>query len=179
MTGFQSTPPARGATTYCYGYRYNDIHFNPHPPRGGRQSKAKLVDKSGKISIHTPREGGDRHPRSPDGDGHHGFQSTPPARGATFTEYLCQACRWISIHTPREGGDDDQGLLRYLQKDFNPHPPRGGRLFNGMSWPSGVTISIHTPREGGDVLGAEPVRQLSDAISIHTPREGGDACLPL
>ena len=34
-----------------------------------------------------------------------GFQSTPPARGATKTRLLKIAKQKISIHAPREGGD--------------------------------------------------------------------------
>ena len=66
LNRFQSTPPARGATTVCQ-QRYT-----------GQT-----------ISIHAPREGGDYVDTgiSPEYDE---FQSTPPARGATA------ACwRWV------------------------------------------------------------------------------------
>ena len=56
---FQSTPPARGATTSV-------LH--------------KKV--SADISIHAPREGGDDNGQQIS-DNAAGFQSTPPARGAT------------------------------------------------------------------------------------------------
>ena len=56
------------------------------------------------------------------------FQSTPPARGATAsTESSCQR-QPISIHAPREGGDTHAGTLSRLWPYFNPRPPRGGRL---------------------------------------------------
>ena len=102
---FQSTPPARGATS--------TLTF-----------KNKALEK---ISIHAPREGGDnvqylglQHLQL--------FQSTPPARGATSLARAIHS--WtlhfnprpprggatvlsdrlsymlvISIHAPREGGD--------------------------------------------------------------------------
>ena len=79
------------------------------------------------ISIHAPREGGDEmahrlvdqywdfNPRPPRGGRlkshtrHHfqeGFQSTPPARGATVKIGVAAAEQlYISIHAPREGGD--------------------------------------------------------------------------
>ena len=57
---FQSTPPARGATTF-----------------------SNAEDWIVRISIHAPREGGDRH-------------GLPP----------CHLQAHISIHAPREGGDD-------------------------------------------------------------------------
>ena len=56
------------------------------------------------ISIHAPREGGDAITLSivflil-------GFQSTPPARGATFYMAALLTSLGISIHAPREGGD--------------------------------------------------------------------------
>ena len=55
------------------------------------------------------------------------FQSTPPARGATNSDYTVHWTLDISIHAPREGGDRSE--LRYLRQDhyFNPRPPRGGR----------------------------------------------------
>ena len=77
------------------------------------------------------------------------FQSTPPARGATY-ERSCTPVKFhISIHAPREGGDaDNQGhqAFRY--------------------------ISIHAPREGGDIP-SSPL-MIPPIISIHAPREGGD-----
>ena len=59
LDGFQSTPPARGATALA------------HPD-------AALLS----ISIHAPREGGDRVVIRSEGK-ELLFQSTPPARGAT------------------------------------------------------------------------------------------------
>ena len=56
------------------------------------------------------------------------FQSTPPARGATWSNIqTLQLGYEISIHAPREGGD---GTAQ--------HPAEV------------VPISIHAPREGGD-----------------------------
>ena len=81
------------------------------------------------ISIHAPREGGDpeqsqllREQKK--------FQSTPPARGATYD--------YINVKT--------------LDGDFNPRPPRGGRRCTVLHINTTSTISIHAPREGGDTL---------------------------
>ena len=48
----------------------------------------------------------------------HGFQSTPPARGATIEAVATAYCPCISIHAPREGGDskDAQFYLRIFDK---------------------------------------------------------------
>ena len=63
------------------------------------------------------------------------FQSTPPARGATFLRLPGKPCPRISIHAPREGGD----------------PRKIAQI------PHSGAISIHAPREGGDpvVIDAE------------------------
>ena len=91
-----------------------------------------------KISIHAPREGGDRSCRGH--YLHYSFQSTPPARGAT-TRYpiLFPAAVYISIHAPREGGD------RYP-----------------ILFPAAVYISIHAPREGGDSKDAQFYLRIFD-----------------
>ena len=143
---FQSTPPARGATT-------------------SRLTHAAFMD----ISIHAPREGGDfpadtaaasKHyfnPRPPRGgrprsaihlSSRLGFQSTPPARGATLSLRFVSCFHLISIHAPREGGDVTVFPL-----------------------PCGLLISIHAPREGGDVSGHHGgVR--SDYFNPRPPRGG-------
>ena len=101
---FQSTPPARGATVPLCRSSSSSIISIHAPPRGGRLA---LIARSGSplfISIHAPREGGD--PLSPSGSWTNcGFQSTPPARGAT------RAVQRFPAHC----------------HDFNPRPPRGGR----------------------------------------------------
>ena len=124
------------------------VDFNPRPPRGGRLFVSLLLSILGR------------------------FQSTPPARGATYRLYDGSGYQYISIHAPREGGD------MFLR--------RGPRHF---------MISIHAPREGGDLLlqsgslnysifqSTPPARGatldflgtvLDFIISIHAPREGGD-----
>ena len=122
---FQSTPPARGATTERLPELRAVLHFNPRPPRGGRQffeicglggsyfnprppRGGRLCGTGGRaarteISIHAPREGGDSR--------RHRFD----------------AGNNISIHAPREGGDCRLSLPVCTTGDFNPRPPRGGR----------------------------------------------------
>ena len=78
---FQSTPPARGATPRQRSDGCRTGYFNPRPPRGGRLGRRNCVHTCDLISIHAPREGGDR---ISGGRQHH---------------------RVISIHAPREGGD--------------------------------------------------------------------------
>ena len=169
---FQSTPPARGATPEPEPDPAPAEHFNPRPPRGGR--RARLAPCTARvapfqstppargathgykpscvifdISIHAPREGGDRgpaegqpdrrdfNPRPPRGGRRDAnsvgaaaneFQSTPPARGATPYMQSGQFAKNISIHAPREGGDARRVLEEPPSIYFNPRPPRGGRL---------------------------------------------------
>ena len=78
---FQSTPPARGATNL---HRRSQCKFmiSIHAPREGGDRDFKSMDKRVVISIHAPREGGDGGERMNLLD-LFVFQSTPPARGAT------------------------------------------------------------------------------------------------
>ena len=80
---FQSTPPARGATWATSRSGTSTCYFNPRPPRGGRHHDVVLVPVVILISIHAPREGGDQRTFHQDHTDRI-FQSTPPARGATF-----------------------------------------------------------------------------------------------
>ena len=213
---FQSTPPARGATPEPEPDPAPAEHFNPRPPRGGR--RARLAPCTARvapfqstppargathgykpscvifdISIHAPREGGDRgpaegqpdrrdfNPRPPRGGRRDAnsvgaaaneFQSTPPARGATPYMQSGQFAKNISIHAPREGGDARRVLEEPPSIYFNPRPPRGGRRKRIEQEAYNSIISIHAPREGGDVLAY--LFNLPIMISIHAPREGGD-----
>ena len=64
-----------------YNMRCIESNFNPRPPRGGRRRQRYGGADPRHISIHAPREGGDR--------------------ALELAEELPE----ISIHAPREGGD--------------------------------------------------------------------------
>ena len=214
---FQSTPPARGATHassitatkqhyfnprpreggdyFSLFLRFAPPNFNPRPPRGGRLRLPPAGGLLCRISIHAPREGGDRHgivqllhlrpisihaPRE-GGDAVHRvgcipiltFQSTPPARGATSSPSAYQKCKEISIHAPREGGDAAYtGSADADTAHFNPRPPRGGRRRGGASSGGSYGFQSTPPARGA----TEPAQTGGGAptISIHAPREGGD-----
>ena len=78
--------------------------FQSTPPRGGRHEFANTCTIPNFV-----------------------FQSTPPARGATYVCILPRQGGAISIHAPREGGDQLRHQLVQERRDFNPRPPRGGR----------------------------------------------------
>ena len=120
------------------------------------------------------------------------FQSTHPARGATYQfnsiqpiikcisihapregcdHTLCHALKTglISIHAPREGCDDCGAGINPRLENFNPRTPRGVRRLYVFACTTSRTISIHAPREGCDVFSVIP-----EAITAHfnprTPR---------
>ena len=78
---FQSTPPARGATTVTAVPPASAV-FQSTPPARGATTYSKADSIRAAISIHAPREGGD----------------------IRESDRLCRQTH-ISIHAPREGGD--------------------------------------------------------------------------
>ena len=122
---FQSTLPARGATSAGEPRRYLTIFQSTLPARGAtvrRQPLRRVL----RISIHAPRTGSDvfadcnirRVTR---------FQSTLPARGATAT----YPARFLSLC------------------HFNPRSPHGERR-DELNTLTKRLISIHAPRTGSD-----------------------------
>ena len=81
------------------------------------------------------------------------FQSTPPARGATFFRLSRYVLAVISIHAPREGGDTGLIGVKSLQSP----------------------ISIHAPREGGDRPTSRPPSPDSRFQSTP-PARGATRC---
>ena len=142
--------PREGGDNSLYGMMAQDPVFQSTPPARGATTTAASPRAFHRISIHAPREGGDsgrtyksylgiRHfnPRPPRGGrllrqfikqtDNLTFQSTPPARGATPDTTGGHQRPSISIHAPREGGDKSKERI-------------------GIA----MAISIHAPREGGD-----------------------------
>ena len=79
---FQSTLPARGATSTVIFFVIFILYFNPRSPRGER----RVLPPPVKVDLLT-------------------FQSTLPARGATALSVQYRKRLYISIHAPREGSD--------------------------------------------------------------------------
>ena len=158
---FQSTPPARGATPAQPPPLWPGV-ISIHAPReGGDDDVVSEMRRVWEISIHAPREGGDFrsvialparrnfNPRPPRGGRRipaavsaatYRFQSTPPARGATYSRDMTLQGIVISIHAPREGGDSS-----WLSTAEAPQQ-----------------ISIHAPREGGDSKDAQFYLRIFD-----------------
>ena len=124
---FQSTPPARGATSQ-FPPSIEFILISIHAPRKGSDVTKANTQTLSHISIHAPRKGSDiiGSEASPILCA---FQSTPPARGATkIADRLAQVIG-ISIHAPRKGSDLTRHSMSTQQGHFNPRPPQGERRF--------------------------------------------------
>ena len=124
--GFQSTPPAWGATRSGDRVRAIYFYFNPRPPRGERQKSFKIAHF---VFV---------------------FQSTPPAWGATAAP---QAAEPIPNHfnprPPRGERPMQLNTMRPLLRFQSTPPAWGATRLNDMDVvPS--RISIHAPRVGSD-----------------------------
>ena len=178
------------------GYFSTDNRISIHAPREGCDSTSNSSRARMAISIHAPREGCDAarpganrrsttyfNPRTPRGvrpgnfqqrNMSQGFQSTHPARGATYPLqfYPCMRRNFnprtprgvrptisslvahgpstISIHAPREGCDVPLPPGSGTSMNFNPRTPRGVRPHFKSKTKARERISIHAPRVGCD-----------------------------
>ena len=78
------------------------------------------------------------------------FQSTLPARGATFGKRKEGTGEKISIHAPRTGSDVKRNTDHITPLYFNPRSPHGERLVACEESQAVTIISIHAPRTGSD-----------------------------
>ena len=170
MSIFQSTLPARGATSPAC-LRSTKRRISIHAPRTGSDHLGHIsVRSSSNFNPRSPH--GERryhstlraspiyfNPRSPHGErqphifwrfAHLVFQSTLPARGATRRVQRLP-CR---------------------QRDFNPRSPHGERPPRRGRTRRRNGISIHAPRTGSD--GKRRNHSWDFGISIHAPRTGSD-----
>ena len=99
---FQSTLPARGATSSTFADLLGSAHFNPRSPHGERRAGESRLRRADSISIHAPRTGSDRS-------------------GAGRTAVHLP----ISIHAPRTGSDATLSR-RFLLSEISIHAPRTG-----------------------------------------------------
>ena len=126
MERFQSTHPARGATFFMVHASFRFLFQSTHPARGATYNIALVRYRPKDFNPRTPR--GVRLTGISRGDNIAKFQSTHPARGATCgVDGAWPACPVISIHAPREGCDKGYEIGRFVYWDFNPRTPRGVR----------------------------------------------------
>ena len=173
---FQSTLPARGATARDAGLD-TGIIISIHAPRTGSDDEEKLLLLE--LLHFNPRSPhGERHhrradcpirfdfnPRSPHGERRCRipgipcralFQSTLPARGATWYNIIVRGWCVISIHAPRTGSDDVDGAVDVVH----------------------LAISIHAPRTGSDMVQYYSERMVCyfNPRSPHGERRRGWCC---
>ena len=173
-SSFQSTLPARGATSYQikpgapgnfnprspHGERRATTssgfcwsNFNPRSPHGERRSVGAEVGWLVEFQSTLPARGatllvnGLWHDQI--------FQSTLPARGATQSGHKRFLQSGISIHAPRTGSDPALSRTCSLAGHFNPRSPHGERLLLSGREALLDLISIHAPRTGSDVQSPE------------------------
>ena len=169
--GFQSTLPARGATSSTFADLLGSAHFNPRSPHGERRAGESRLRRADSISIHAPRTGSDRS-------------------GAGRTAVHLP----ISIHAPRTGSDRESPAHGAGLHYFNPRSPHGERHAPHQRRPSAFDFNPRSPHgERRDAIAPLPTqrdfnprsphgerRQSSGAmsmtqiISIHAPRTGSD-----
>ena len=144
---FQSTLPARGATSTSRIYLLYWSFQSTLPARGATVSLDTLV-------------------------GRDEFQSTLPARGATKGGERVMLVIPISIHAPRTGSDELGRVRAALVEAFQSTlPARGATGF--LALPLCINrISIHAPRTGSDIIIFKA--GCLNVISIHAPRTGSD-----
>ena len=122
---FQSTLPARGATSILIKNCATVRNFNPRSPRGERPrprvpvlgpTRFQSTLPARGATVETARRLHDRHhfnPRSPRGERHKAFWN--------------ELRRWrISIHAPREGSDTLTSLVISAGRQFQSTLPARG-----------------------------------------------------
>ena len=147
---FQSTLPARGATD-AYSVRLLIKRISIHAPRTGSDPTPAPVPDTTQISIHAPRTGSDGRASTSTRFASR-FQSTLPARGATFALMVCNTglSKFQSTLPARGATVDGKKIRDWRGKYFNPRSPHGERRAQEALNAYGITISIHAPRTGSD-----------------------------
>ena len=124
---FQSTLPARGATRIPGVMPDNVFIISIHAPREGSDAYARR---------HAGQRFNDFNPRSPRGERLTSpstaimrvlFQSTLPARGATYSNQdIITVISYFNPRSPR-GERLEEAAMPGMEANFNPRSPRGER----------------------------------------------------
>ena len=101
------------------------------------------------------------------------FQSTPPARGATYRIPDIIINTSVFQSTPPARGATLAQFAKAVAVEFQSTPPARGATQMPSMGHTDISISIHAPREGGDDS-RYGTSVVEGCISIHAPREGGD-----
>ena len=141
---FQSAPPARGATGRPGRPSATAARFNPRPPHGGRHCAVAKFGRQLDVSIRAPRTGGDEHEGRYSG-GRVSIRA-PRTGGDSCAMVMADFDLFVvSIRAPRTGGD-------LMRASFNPRPPHGGRpLREGGRTAPNVLFQSAPPARGATV----------------------------
>ena len=169
---FQSTLPARGATSRFLLFGQHRYYFNPRSPHGERLLFIFVKIIEIKFQSTLPARGATRQSAENCSKSRR-FQSTLPARGATKYCISNAISGCISIHAPRTGSDHivRQDCL-FAENNFNPRSPHGERRRDHNTGNVGKYFNPRSPhgerRPALEKIGTRPT------ISIHAPRTGSD-----
>ena len=168
---FQSTLPARGATTIPRSAGFPAPDFNPRSPHGERRFRSADRRRPRYFNPRSPH--GERrgyamrtyaqhsyfNPRSPHGE-RQGQRSAAvlvprisihaPRTGSDGGKMGGLRLLGISIHAPRTGSDTRWRTPPAAGRNFNPRSPHGERQRGFAVLTEGESISIHAPRTGSD-----------------------------
>mgnify|MGYP006996006849 CR=1 FL=1 len=138
---FQSTPPAREATS-CPAIQTDCTSFNPRLPHGRRPVAVHGCVVTRQFQSTPPA-------REATVISFHGFsfplfQSTPPAREATGGDHQPSTIDHVSIHASRTGGDDNDRQGDHPKQAFQSTPP--AREATTVRHPRGRTSRRFNPR---------------------------------
>ena len=160
---FNPRPPRGGRRDVAARGLHPCLNFNPRPPRGGRLPYGQWGHWLKDISIHAPREGGDRRWGGKEYRHDRRISIHAPREGGDWI--AVRICGWytaISIHAPREGGDGSGGSVSGRNGQFQSTPPARGATRKAESMRRKGQISIHAPREGGDSKDAQFYLRIFD-----------------
>ena len=164
------------------GARWN---FNPRSPHGERRKSPKMKLPGTNFNPRSPH--GERpaavcclcrwryfNPRSPHGERPGWsilsaiisvFQSTLPARGATFNQSPFAVHASFQSTLPARGATGNRARYWY-RCHFNPRSPHGERRYSFLAARRHSSISIHAPRTGSDYF----IYQQQSSLLHFNPR---------
>ncbi len=168
---FQSTLPARGATSFYRAWPGLNLDFNPRSPHGERPSCVRIPMNSPRFQSTLPARGATGiqlssivrylhfNPRSP-----HGERPRPPQRTGANPHFNPRSphgerhralvprfvCRVFQSTLPARGATGTAARGGDGFRHFNPRSPHGERRHVNAFIARAGLISIHAPRTGSD-----------------------------
>ncbi len=150
VAAFQSTRPARGATTHRTARCWNELCFNPRAPRGARPSIEWATQTSAAVSIHAPRAGRDRTTHRPSATEPCFNPRAPRGARRQCTDAVAAASRMFQSTRPARGATGRAMVASDVPIAFqSTRPARGATRRIDSAWLH-LRVSIHAPRAGRD-----------------------------